>query len=190
MNSAAPTPPTADQHALLQRVLAVGAALLDKIEAQASAQAAADPAAPLSAPVRDFERVARTIRRTILLQQKLDQPVRTRTAGRRAVLRAVEDAIHRHADGDDTLHAELLDRLDRPELAEELDDGRPVAAIIADIIRDLGLAAIPGLNDPWQRRTPADIATLHARAAPPGPLAPSPPGLGQTRSPHLTHHPP
>ena len=60
---------------------------------------------------------------------------------------------HRQADHQqpNELHAELYERLDRPELAVELN--RPVADIIAEISRDLSLAAIPGMNDPWKRRT-------------------------------------
>jgi hypothetical protein len=120
-----------------------------------------------------FDRVARIIRRCIALAQRLDAPVRPE-ATRRAVIRAAEDAIHRHADPDEAgeLHAELYERLDRPEFAEDLD--RPLEDVITEIIRDLGLAAIPGMNDPWKRRTPADIATLHARAAALGNAPPRP----------------
>ena len=85
-----------------------------------------------------------------------------RTAARRQILREVEDAIHRHAGAAeaDALREELLDRLDSPELEDEVGD-RPVAAIIAEICRDLGLAAPPGA-DPWKRRGPADVAVLCA----------------------------
>ena len=87
----------------------------------------------------------------------------------------MEDAIDRAAHLNrrpidaDALRAELHERLDAPELADALDDdiaARPVTEIITEICRDLGL----GLDDmpgtcPARRRTPADIATLDARAA-------------------------
>ena len=44
----------------------------------------------------------------------------------------------------------------------------PIAEIIADLCRDLGIAALPGTK-PWMRRTPADIQLLHRRATPPQP---------------------
>ncbi len=122
-----------------------------------------------------FDRIARCIRRTILLAQHVTKPPRPelkpREAARKRILREVEDAIQRDAPAKKAaaLHTELLERLDAPELAESLDDdiaARPVDEIIADIIRDLGLAASPGTH-PWQRRTPKDIATLNARAAAP-----------------------
>ena len=149
---------------IVHRMTDVGDDLVQMVHAQAKAQAQAAPAAPLSASVADYERAARTVRRCILLSERLDRPVRNNAIARRQVIRTVEDHIHRRADDDEDLHAELLDRLDRPEFAEELDDDRPVEAIINDIVRDLGLAAIPGVNDPWKRRTPEDIEILHARA--------------------------
>ena len=41
-------------------------------------------------------------------------------------------------------------------------------AVITDITRNLGLAAVPG-NHPWMRHTSAEIAELCARAAQPVP---------------------
>jgi hypothetical protein len=81
-------------------------------------------------------------------------------------LRDVDDAIQRQdiePDEQDNLRGELLERLDGPEVNDDLDH-RPVAEIIADICCDLGIAAPPGAR-PWQRRTPSDIAVLCERAA-------------------------
>ena len=173
MDPTTPETRRADQQTVLHRITDVGADLVAMVHAQAKVQAEAAPTAPLTHAINDYDRATRAIRRNIMLSQKLDQPTQRRAAGRRQIIRAVENHIHRHADDDAELHAELMDRLDRPELAEDLDDDRPVEAIITDIVRDLGLAAIPGLNDPWKRRRPEDIETLHAQAAEPSP-APAP----------------
>ena len=111
-----------------------------------------------------FDRVSRTVRRTVLLSRRLTaDPAHGRTAAaRREIIRKVEDAITR-ADKP-ALHAELHERLDAPELDDEIGN-KPVADIIADIIHDLGLDRLPGTPTPWCRRTPAEIRTLHARAA-------------------------
>ena len=150
---------------VLHELIEMGADLARMIHRQASAEGAV----PAVEQVVAFERVSRTIRRSILLAQRLDAPApgagRDHQVARRRIIRAVEDAIQRHAEGDaaESLEAELVERLDRPELDEEIED-RPVAEIIADICRDLGLAAAPGTH-PWKRRSPADIAALCARAA-------------------------
>ena len=70
------------------------------------------------------------------------------------------------------LLAELYDRIDRPEFAEDLLT-RPVEHVISDILQDLALVAAshPASRAqaagaaPGHRRTPDDIARLHARAA-------------------------
>jgi hypothetical protein len=122
--------------------------------------------------------------------QPARDPARHRAAARKRILREVEDAIQRTApasghgasghaaldgsgadaaDADDdsaeALTAELHDRLDAPDLDEDISH-RPVADIITEICRDLGLAALPGAH-PWMRRTPADLEHLCARAAAP-----------------------
>jgi hypothetical protein len=134
-----------------------------------------------------------------------------RAATRRRILREVEDIIQRTAPGSDqatsnqavpdgsgangadfddghaddasaeALTAELHDRLDAPDLDDDI-SSRPVADIITEICRDLGLAALPGAH-PWKRRTPKDLEQLRARAAAPsvarqpgaGPPAPATP---------------
>ncbi len=122
-------------------------------------------------------------------------PAQHRAAARKRILREVEDAIQRTApasghgasghaasghaapcgsgadaaDADDdsaeALTAELHDRLDAPDLDYDISH-RPVADIITEICRDLGLAALPGAH-PWHRRTPKDLEQLYARAAAP-----------------------
>ena len=61
------------------------------------------------------------------------------------------------------LEAELRERMDAPDLEDDI-AGRSVADIVADICRDLGIAASPG-SHPWKRRTPGDLTELFARAA-------------------------
>ena len=133
-------------------------------------------------PTVAFDRIARCVRRSIALARTLTEPPRPaphpaqhqpgqhRTAARKRIIRAVEDVIHRRATGPraESLHAELQERLDAPDLEDDL-SSRPAAEIIAEICKDLGLADMPGAH-PCKRRTPADIANLYARAAQqPGP---------------------
>ena len=133
-----------------------------------------------------FDRIARAVRRSILLARSLAHPVqpapaqdpaRHRAATRRQIIREVEDTIQRTGkgtragrddehDGAGTLQAELHDRLDAPDLDDDIGT-RPAADIISEICRDLGLAAPPGGAHPWKRRTPGDIAQLCADAAAP-----------------------
>ena len=172
--------------AVLHELIGMGADLARSIHQQATASPAAkipDRKAPapdsigVSAPTPDltvaFDRIARCVRRSIALAHALAEPSRQatrpaqhRTAARKRIIRAVEDVIHRKADASraEALGAELSERLDSPDLDDDLD--RPVADIIAEICRDLGLDDTPGVH-PRKRRTPADVATLHARAAAP-----------------------
>jgi hypothetical protein len=159
------------------------------------------PAASLQDLAAAFDSISRTVRRCILLAQSLDTPkpparhpapdrTADRTAARTRILRAVEDTLgrqdyddsYRVCDPTEALHAELLDRMDAPDLDRDI-ESRPIDDIIKDILRDLGLAALPGTR-PWKRRTPADIAELCARAA-----APSRPA-GITREPGPGPQPP
>ncbi len=157
---------------------------------------------PASSPAPDialaaaFDRTARAVRRSIALARSLAAPIppardpaRHRAAARKRILREVEDTIQRTApasgqaasdaaDLDDAsaeaLTAELHDRLDAPDLDDDI-SSRPVADIITEICRDLGLAALSGAH-PWKRRTPTDLEQLCARAATPSRA--SPPGAG------------
>jgi hypothetical protein len=119
--------------------------------------------------VAAFTPLAQSIRRTIMLHEKLGKPAKprpNRIAARRRIIRDVEDAIEREARSpaeQETLHAEFLERLDRPDLEDDIAD-RSIVDIVTDITRDLGLPDLDGTNN-WQRRIPHDIAILNARAA-------------------------
>ena len=120
---------------------------------------------PVAKAAAAYDRVTSNARRCILLIRKLAEPLKAtgRVAARKQILRTVEDAIQRDEDVDaETLHEELLDRLDTLDREDEIDT-RPVEDIITDILRDFGLAAMPGTH-PWKRRTPHDVATLNAQA--------------------------
>ena len=183
---------------VLHDLIGMGTALARRLHDQAIAPAprpAPAPAAPSPAPdlialATAFDRIARAVRRSIALARTLAQPIAPaqdpaahRAAARKRILREVEDAIQRrHHEGDtaEDLNAELRDRLDGPDLDDDLAT-RPTPDIIAEICRDLGLAALPG-TDPWKRRTPADIRMLCTRAAAtnrpeplPTPSTPNPP---------------
>jgi hypothetical protein len=183
---------------VLHELINMGTDLARAVHQQATAEPVAD-AAPTSAAAPDptiaFDRIARTIRRTIALARHVAEPLperaashdaQKRIAARKQIIRAVEEAIESKAQGTapgmaymddeeaDGLRAELMDRLDGPDL-DGFDLDRPVADIIADICRDLGLAAAPGTH-PWKRRTPDDVAILCARAAAPRP-PPAPPDV-------------
>ena len=129
-----------------------------------------------------FEGVARAVRRSIVLSRHIRDAVpaaaqrdANRAQARRHILRSVEDAINDNvtslADAA-PLRAELLERIDAPEFADDLANRSP-DILVAEICRDLGLATLPGMR-PDLRRTPDDIAILAAQAA-----APSGSGLPQ-----------
>ena len=123
-----------------------------------------------------FDRIARTIRRTVLLAKKLPSlagaqhtapttdPGLRRIASRKRILRQVEDVIQRDAKPDhlDALQTELRERLDSPDLEDDIDH-RPIQDIVADICRDLRVPLPYATN--YKRRTPADVAALRAQAA-------------------------
>ena len=145
------------------KLITLGVSLAQHIHDRATTE----PGTDLAEASKAFERVSRGTRRAILLARKLSEPPR-RVAARKQIIRAVEDTIQRDIEEPDeaeTLRAELMDRLDSLDLEEDI-GSRPVEAIITDIIRDFGLAHMPGTH-PWKRRTPADIAELHACAAAP-----------------------
>ena len=115
-------------------------------------------------------------------------PAQHRAAARKRILREVEDTIQRTPTPDGAaLQAELQDRLDTPDVEDDLTT-RPIPEIITEICRDLGLASTPGAH-PWKRRTPGDIQQLCTRAATPsrqqpgaGPK-PSKPAIPQATAP-------
>ena len=181
----APDPADARQVAQRDRFLVLLNELVDidmdlargiKIQAQTT------PPGDLAIPL---ERLNRSVRRTMALADKYIEPLKPksdrkpaeREATRKKIIRDVQDVIQRSDETDKekrSLRAELLERIDAPDMADEIDH-RPAKAIITDLIRDFGLAHLPGTH-PWARRTPADIAILNAQAARTGPpRAPRPP---------------
>ena len=174
MTTAPLTPaPAADRTSQIQDALTRAVNLGDRLLKLAVDQAEAGTLS-VTAATKDYERVTRAQRRCGWVVHRLDAPAKTvdRVAARKQIIRTVEDNIQRHDDEDtdaERLHEELMDRMDTDDLEEEIGN-RPVADIITDIVRDLGLAAVPG-NHPWKRRTPKDVATLCARAAQPVPKA-------------------
>ena len=163
-------------HALIDMGADLARLVHDQAKAQAEAAAAAEPGAePAPDATVAFDRVARAVRRTVMLARTLDEPApgaaddrgQQRIAARKLIIRRVEDAIHREAKGSEreSLHAELLERLDAPDLDDDIRT-LPIGTIIDEIRTDLGLCS--GIDTGlWKRRTPADIATLYARAAAP-----------------------
>ncbi len=161
------------------------------------ARSLADPAPPVRDPAGH-----RTAARKHILREVEDTIQRTAPAsGHAAPAHAASDGLNTNAaDPDpasaDALTAELHDRLDAPDLNDDL-SSRPVADIITEICRDLGLAALPGAH-PWKRRTPADLEQLHARAAAPsrarqpgaGPPVPAAPQHAATNPAHAGSSPP
>ena len=156
-------------------------------------------AAPAGEAAAVFERVSRAVRRTVRMLRWLSEPVAARRAGeapgldrvgaRKRILRAVEDRIDAVAYPEDAaeLHGELLERLDTAELEEEL-AGRPVAELIGEICRDLGLERSAELY-PTVRRGLDDLAALQARAAaaPGTTRAVAAPDLRLAQGPRETH---
>ena len=185
----------ADYYRLVLRQLTdIGMTFAHALGYEASAQAVATACGETDSRDRTlaelavaYDRVARAVRRTVALAHRINAQApaaRTaRTTARKRIIRAVEDAIDRQREAtppgaddpcddpgyDDTrhedLHAEFAERLDDPALDDDILT-RPVPEIIADICRDLGLAA-PADPPGGNRRTPDDIRALCARAAQP-----------------------
>ena len=153
---------------LLNEMIDITADLARGIKVQAQTKPAAELAVPL-------DHLVRTIRRTMALAQKYAEPPKLPTVKRppverqfshERITRDVEDAIQRRAETDRearSLRSELRERIDSPDMELEIDH-RPTELIITDLLRDLGLAHVPGTH-PWARRTPKDIAELKRRAA-------------------------
>ena len=186
----APTQKAPESHTeyyrrILHDLIDMGADLARQIHAQGTADTPSTTTPPQD-PTIPFDRIARTIRRTVLLAQQLDHPRptrlgrdATRVAARRRIIRAVQDAIQRPFEDPAqarSRESELRERLDAPELNEDLDHDlatRPIADIITEICNDLGLGAMPGTR-PYQRRTPKDVETLRTLAASPSRTRPRP----------------
>ncbi len=169
---ASPEDDDAYYRAVLRDLIDHGAEFARQLRKRAAKAPEFDPSIP-------FDRPTRTIRRTIALARHIaanppkarlanERTPIDRTQAREKIIRGVEDAIEaRRGPKTDTdtciLYQELNERL--------LDDGlerdlrtRPIDDIIEELARDLGVA-YQSRSYAWKRRTPADIATLRARAA-------------------------
>jgi hypothetical protein len=156
----------------LHELIDFGMDIARAIDAQTKACARRDSAAPDILDIATaFERVSRGVRRGIMLAQRVDTLAPSacadqhRASARRRIIREVEDAIQRDARPAKRpqRQAKLHDWLDRPDIPESVDH-RPIPEIIAEICRDLGRAALPGLK-PYKRQTPDDIIALCKLAA-------------------------
>ena len=182
---------------VLRQMMDAGMVFINALSQAAAAHA--NSGAPGPGPLPElavaFDRVTRSVRRTVALAEHLGKPAPAagtptacaptalnRVAARKRILREVEDTIERlprtetgtETDRDTdaaALRAELVERLDSPDLDDDIDT-RPVADIIIDIVRDLGLGNRYNLS--YKRRTPADLRTLHERAAQPTRTRPDP----------------
>jgi hypothetical protein len=161
---------------VLHRLIELGASLAERIHQQPvnQAEAAAAGIETIATSV-EFDRTVRGVRRSILLAQHIQDPAPARAVAepaqhrilvRQRILREVEDEIHDkfHGEAADALRRELVERLESPDLEREIDT-RPASEIIVDIRHDLDTAGLPGYHHPWKRRTPDDVADLHALAA-------------------------
>ncbi len=168
------SPPSPARAALLDRVLVVGVTLAERL---LDIPTTPDPDAKRPRnPATDYQNISYAVRQTvILLEGDADARQARRTAARKQVIRAVEDAIHLHAaPRADHLVRELQERLADPDFDAEL-DARPTPDLIAELCRDLH--ALPRFEThAHQRRHPAAIAALAAQAAAPAqtPLNSSP----------------
>ena len=130
--------------------------------------------------VADFDRIARTVRRSILLVMALHRPPRPLTTAKPATRTCEDPAETPDTDRPETCPEERPERLDRLDAPEHADDitARPIAAIVAEIARDLGV--------PVPLRPTAAATT----GAPAPPSLPSWPGaLASTTVATLSHTP-
>ena len=152
--------------AILCRVIDRGADIIEAL----------DPSTDAGEAARAYHQVARDIRQGIMLADKLAAPIpesrpasgiaaANRVAARKRIIREVQDTIHQTTRGEaaENLEYELLERLDAPELEDELVN-RPVEDIIVDICRDFGLRSNP-IPTTWKRRTPPDVDAMAELAA-------------------------
>jgi hypothetical protein len=178
---------------VLHRLIDIGVTMVEQVAQQALPQNGAavlgcneigDALAPAPDPTPAYDRVTRSIRRSIMLARAIQASApapapsavqQNRVRVRKRVIRAVEDSVERSgrdsAQGD-ALRAEMFERLDSPDMDDDIDH-RPLEAIIDEIRHDLGLTGPRGEHF-WKRRTPADVAALSARAAAPLDARPAP----------------
>ncbi len=171
MSAAAPAPVNEPDHLteILDEMVELGAAIARSIAADIiTGNPAPAEKATLAAA---FERVVGAMRRTALLSRHLAAQRATAhgkaAAARKRLIRAVEDGISRQSpERAERLRAEFAERLDRPELAEDLDHDlatRPIGEVIGELCDDLGLDRDHLLADA-PRRTPDQIRDLITRA--------------------------
>ena len=178
-------------------------------DAQATVQGKA-PSTPLADHAATFDRIARAVRRTVTLARSLREPPSPARAPAHPSAAVRTPALHeagKDAAGhpsatpagtpgrDDDAEAPSAGLRDRPEAPErdrpdrdapDCDEdvtGRPPAAVIAEIRRDLGLDTPPSAK-PFTHGTPADAELLCTHAAPSGAAASSTshPGAGSRTS--------
>lgn len=177
--------------AALNRLVEAGMEIVEEAVALAQTPALPETKARLvAASAAAYDKVGRAVRRTILLANHLDRAAQRRIAVRKRILRETEDRIHREQPSPELRerqHAELLERLDSPDLLEEIET-RPADAVLADILRDLGLERPLSGAPLWRRRTPSDIALLRERAInaaqPPSPGTAAEPAPDPATDPH------
>ncbi len=160
---------------LLDRIIDVGADIVDELRPDPPAEDAVPEPTPL-ARAQAYDTATRAIRRCMLVADRLEEIIadpdkqRAETHARQAAARAriirdVEDAIARsgyEASDRESLAGELYERLEHPDSIADL-EGRPVHEVVRDFCRDLGLT-YQGTAFAWPRRTPDDIRDLIARA--------------------------
>lgn len=162
MQEPLPTTP-ADYAALLQRALAVGTILTERL-LDLPEDSTRNPAADYHLLNRAMRQAILVLQRTEASPEQLDQTAAPRIAARKQIIREVEDAIqYRAGPQADQLRAELLERLDDAALDADL-VARPLPDIIADICRDFRIVS-PMDTARFARRTPDDLTALCALAA-------------------------
>ena len=193
MNSSASSSPAIDAEAIQAHSLTLLSELMDKaadvarvVHRQAmestcrSPLGSADGIKAAADSASAFDCIARAVRRTIAMARVVAEPLKVRAPGlateqrvaaRKRIIRAVDDSID-DVEGpeQEVLRSEFRERLDAPELDEEIGN-RPVGEIIADILRDLGRAG--DARNPAMRRVPSEARAIGLVAAvPPGEAVP------------------
>ena len=134
------------------------------IRAVSAAEALAE--APPAMQLVHLQCASEMVRRNAITDRHLREPIRSHPSpsqARRQIIRGVTDRIHRarlRPERVEALERETLERLEGPDLQEDLDSGRPIPEIVAELCADFALD--PALH---KRRTPTDIARLCARAS-------------------------
>ena len=133
---------------LLRRIVDVGATCVDALDPASQPDSFTIPPPDPVATAQAYHLLARDIRQGMLLADKFAAPIPEPRPlaepkpepARERVIREVGDAIHQAERGEaaERLEAELKERLETPEMAEQFAD-RPVEDIILDLRRSFGL---------------------------------------------------